>query len=156
MQRSTIVKFSRFAAAGIYNDNRNFLESLLGRKIDIMKNLLDDRLIVVVGGSLVAVEDPGPGVDPEVDEQRPGVLGQEDGGPSDLVAAVLEVEHGPVLDAEFLEGGVILESLALGFEPQLLPIDVSKLELLPGDVVLQVLDGVAARQLKNFNEIFIK
>ena len=42
------------------------------------------------GGVKVPVGKPGPGVEPEVDQQRPRVLAEEHSRPSDLKASVLK------------------------------------------------------------------
>ena len=103
--------------------------------------------VVRLGGCALAVDDPGPGVDPEVDGERPRVLGEEDGGPADLEAAVLEVEHGAVLDAQLAQGLVVLDELAPGLEAQLLPVDVLVLALLRADRLLHVQDGARLAEL---------
>ena len=102
--------------------------------------LLHDGLDGLVAGG-IPVEDPGPGVDPQVDEQGPGVLRQEDGRPADLRPAVLEVQDGAVGDAQGLQPLLILDKLALGLEPQLLAVDVAVLPLLLGDLPLDVADA---------------
>ncbi len=75
---------------------------------------LDHGLHWSVGRDL-AVEDPGPRVEVEINEQGTGILGQEDGCPTDLEAAVLEVQHGARVEPEVGQGLLILESLALRF-----------------------------------------
>ena len=103
-------------------------------------DLLNDGFVNLVGRG-ISKEEPRPGVDPHVDKQGSGVLGQEDGGPPDLRPAVLEVQDGAVGDAQGLQPLLILNKLALGLEPQLLAVDVAVLPLLLGDLPLDVADA---------------
>ena len=106
-----------------------------------------DRVVGFVGGAL-AVDDPGPRVNAEVDQERPRVLREEDGRPADLEAAVLEIEHGAVLDAQIAEGLLVLDELALGLEAQLLSVDVVILALLRADGLLHVQDSARFAELQ--------
>ncbi len=54
------------------------------------KDLLNDRLEVLVSGSFISVEDPRSGVNPEINEKWSGVLRQEYGGPADLESTILK------------------------------------------------------------------
>ena len=105
--------------------------------------------VVGLGGGALAVDEPGPRVDPEVDEERPRVLREEDGRPADLEAAVLEVEHGAVVDAQLAEALVVLDELAPRLEAQLLPVHVAILALLDADGPLHVQDGARLAKLES-------
>ncbi len=46
-------------------------------------------------------------VEPEIDEERSSVLGEEDCGPADLQAAVLEVQHRASVQPQGLQGVLV-------------------------------------------------
>ncbi len=48
-------------------------------------------------------------VEPEIDEERTGVLGEEDCGPADLQAAVLEVQHRARVQSQGFQGVLVSE-----------------------------------------------
>ena len=100
-------------------------------------NLLHYRF-VIPETRVFPVKDPWPSVDPEVDEERPGVLCQEDGRPSDLQPTVLEVQDGLVVDPARLQAVLVLEALALGLQAKLLAVQVRVLLALTPDRALHV------------------
>ena len=121
----------------------------LGKRSISEFHSLDNGLHGLVAAG-VAVEDPGAGVDPQVDDEGTGVLGQEDGSPPDLRPAVLEVEDPVVLDPEVTEHLFVLDELALGLEPELLAVDVAVLLLLLADLALDVADRARLGHLRQF------
>ena len=118
------------------------------------KVLLDSPVVGLVCSPL-PIEQPGPGVDPGVDDERPEVLHEEHRDPSHLRAPVLEVQHALVLQPHGLEGGLILERLALGLLAQLHAVDVLELLLLGADALLHVGDGVALGHLQDTQVITV-
>jgi hypothetical protein len=49
-------------------------------------------------------------VEPEIDEERAGVLCEEDCGPADLQTAVLEVQHRARVQTQRLQGVLVSEN----------------------------------------------
>ena len=111
------------------------------------------------GGVQLSVGEPGPGVEPEVDKHRAGVLAEEHRGPTYLQASVLithseglsavrpgkesyfEVNNGSTLQSQLAQSLVILQRFPLGLQSQFLPVDVGVFGFLPRDAFLQLPHG---------------
>ena len=73
----------------------------------------------------VPVDEGGAEVEHQVDQQRPRVLGQEDGRPADLDTAVFEVENEVLVsESKVTKGVLVFQTFPLGFRSYFLSIDV--------------------------------